>query len=62
MTKKTFVNQGNTTWSATISTAEGLIMNETGVAFVRKNGGRWRCVEWFIVPSAIKDQLLQKAA
>ena len=62
MEKRVFVNQGSETWGATINTAEGLIMNDTGVAFVRKNGGRWRRVEWFIVPSDIKDKILQKAA
>jgi hypothetical protein len=61
MGKRVYVNQGSETWGATINTADGLIMNSAGVAFVRKNGGRWRRVEWFIVPAEIKDKLLAKA-
>jgi len=61
MEKRVFINHGLETWSATINTAEGIIMNDKGVAFVRKCGGRWRCVEWFIVPNEIKDRLLKKA-
>ena len=60
MEKKVFVRQGAETWGATINKAGGVIMNDTGLAFVRKNGGRWRCVEWFIVPDEIKDRLLAK--
>ena len=62
MEKRVFVSQGSETWGATLNTAEGLIMNDTGVAFVRKCGGRWRCVEWFIVPDEIKNRLLARAA
>jgi len=62
MEKRVFVSQGSETWGATINTADGLIMNDTGVAFVRKNGGRWRRVEWFIVPAEIKDRLLARVA
>jgi hypothetical protein len=62
MEKRVFVSQDSETWGATINTADGLIMNDTGVAFVRKNGGRWRRVEWFIVPAEIKDRLLARAA
>ena len=62
MNKRVYVNDGFETWGATINTAEGLIMNDTGKAFVRKNGNRWRCVEWFIVPLDIRERLLKKAA
>ena len=62
MEKKVFVRQGAETWGATINKAEGVIMNDTGLAFVRKNGGRWRCVQWFIVPNEIKDKLFAKVA
>ena len=62
MSKKVFVNQGNATWSATINTSDNIISNDTGVAFVRKNGGSWRRIEWFIVPSDVKDKILRKAA
>ena len=62
MGKKVFVRQGAETWGATISTAGNVLCNDSGVAFVRKNGGRWRCVEWFIVPNEIKDRLFDKVA
>ena len=62
MGKRVFVSQGAETWGATISTGGNVFSNDTGVAFVRKNGGRWRCVEWFIVPAEIKDRLLARAA
>ena len=60
MEKKVFIRQGAETWGATINKTEGVIMNDTGLAFVRKNGGRWRCVEWFTVPNEIKDRLFAK--
>jgi len=62
MGKKVFVRQGAETWGATVSKSGGVIMNDTGLAFVRKNGGRWRCVEWFIVPDEIKNRLFDKVA
>ena len=61
MKKRVFVNQGAETWSATISTSDGILINNTGVAFVRKHGRAWRCVEWFIVPAEIKDKMFSKA-
>jgi len=62
MEKRVFVSQGAETWGATISTGGNVLCNDSGVAFVRKNGGRWRRVEWFIVPAEIKDRLFDKAA
>ena len=62
MEKRVFVNKGAETWGATINTADGILINDTGVAFVRKCGGRWRCVEWFIVPLEIRERLLARAA
>ena len=62
MKKRAFVTQGAETWGATISKIDGIKINETGLAFVRKNGGRWRCVEWFIVPNEIKNRLFTKVA
>ena len=62
MEKKVFVRQGAETWGATITDDGTVVINDTGVAFVRKNGGRWRCVEWFIVPNEIKDKLFAKVA
>jgi len=61
MEKRVFVSQGEETWGATIST-DGCLINNTGVAFVKKRGGKWRCVEWFIVPAEIKDRLFARAA
>jgi hypothetical protein len=60
MEKKVFVQNGDETWSATINTADGITMNDTGVAFVRKCGAKWRCVEWFIVPNKVKEKLFAK--
>lgn len=62
MEKRVFVNKGAETWGATISTGNNFFINETGFAFVRKNGGRWRKVEWFIVPAEIKDKMFAKVA
>ncbi len=62
MHKRVFINQGLETWSATINTAGGIMSNDKGIAFVRKGGGKWRCIEWFIVPSEIKEQLFSKVA
>ena len=62
MEKRVFVSQGTETWGATISTGGNVLCNDSGVAFVRKNGGRWRRVEWFIVPAEIKDRLLARVA
>ena len=62
MEKRVFVSQSAETWGATINTAGNIFSNDSGVAFVRKNGGRWRRVEWFIVPAEIKDRLFARAA
>ena len=62
MHKRVFINQGLETWSATLSTGNGIISNDKGIAFVRKGGGKWRCVEWFIVPDEIKERMFFKVA
>ena len=59
---KVFTKQGAETWGATITDDGTVLINDTGVAFVRKNGGRWRCVEWFTVPTAVKEKLFNKVA
>ena len=62
MSKRVFINQGLETWSATINMADGILSNDKGIAFVRKGGGKWRCVEWFIVPAEIKERMFSKVA
>ena len=62
MQKRVFINQGLETWSATINAGNGILSNDKGVAFVRKGGGKWRCVEWFIVPTEIKERMFSKFA
>jgi len=67
MEVKVFKTVDGVSYGATILVTDGLVTNVTeskygeSIAFVRRYGGRWRTVEWFIVPDDVKTSLFSKA-
>jgi len=60
MEKKVFVQSGNETWGAYIYSDDCITCCNTNKAIVKKNNGRWRFVEWFIVPDQVKERFFAK--
>ena len=64
---RAYVTHERVLYSATIHVGDSITCNATtdrygnSVAFVQKNGGRWRCIEWLTVPSEVKEALFNRA-
>ena len=67
MKYKVYEQAGQNLYGATVIIDGKFVMNGTrsryneSIAFVRGGAGRWRSIEWALVPDAVKDSLFNKA-
>ena len=63
---KTYINHNGACYGATIHVGE-IICNATTdragnhIAFIQRDGGKWRAIEWFSVPESVKEAMFDQA-